>query len=246
MLYSANHYNKLASKYNEIWAKSQNLIDKISIEIIQHLQIDVNHDQIVELGSGTGIYSKAINNLYKPNKNIICVDPSEKMLNKINSTQIKIICKDAISFSINKIEYNKIFMKEVIHHIRKKDLLFKNIYHQLPQNGILLLILLPKEIKNPLFIEALNMYKKLQPDYHDLEVKLIKQGFQVTTDFFDYHMSVDKIEYFKMIKMRYMSFLSCFSDKEIENGINSIKEIYKNDKILSFNYRLVFITAKKI
>ena len=51
--------------------------------------------------------------------------------------------------------------------------------------------------------------------------------------------------YLKMVENRYMSLLSTFSDREIQQGLDELKNKYSQRSMLQFNDRFVFITGKK-
>ncbi|MGK7926447.1 MAG: methyltransferase domain-containing protein [Spirulina sp.] len=237
------HYRNLSRQYDELWSYSPPFITAMAQAICDRLQAKKS-DRIVDLGGGTGIYAKAIEQVLHPNGKIICVDPSREMLDRVNSDRIETLCQDAISFTEQPGNYNKVFMKEAIHHIAKKDRLFDNLYQQLPSGGIFLLLLLPPTIEYPLFAAALKVYEQNQPHYRDLVAKLEIAGFKVSTDLVDYPLAIDRDRYLNMVKMRYMSLLCRFSDTELLQGMEEIKAKYPDD-VLKFNDRFVFITAIK-
>ena len=136
-------------------------------------------------------------------------------------------------------------MKEAIHHIDNKELLFSSLFEKLTSGGIFLLILLPPTIEYPLFKEALERYERGQPNYKDLTSLLEKVGFNVSVDFVEYLQSIPKEQYLKMVANRYMSLLSFFDDQQLEEGLAEISEKYAQQSILEFPDRFVFITASK-
>lgn len=237
------HYRHLSHYYDELWTYSPKFIAVMAKEICHRLQAKVS-DRLVDLGGGTGIYSKAIAELLQPQHKILCVDPSREMLDRVNSERVETRCQDAISFTEERATYNKVFMKEAIHHIVEKDRLFKNLYRQLPRGGIFLLLLLPPTIEYPLFSAALKIYEQNQPNYRDLVRQLESAGFKVLTDFFAYPLAIDRDRYLNMVKMRYMSLLSRFSNAEIARGIAEIETKYPED-VLHFQDRFVSIVAIK-
>ena len=85
-----NHYQNLAKKYDDFWGSSPDFIQFLAQKIIESLRL-VPTDILVDLGCGTGIFSKAIRSqlsLYNP---VICVDPSDKMLAKVpNNNQYQL------------------------------------------------------------------------------------------------------------------------------------------------------------
>lgn len=46
-----------------------------------------------------------------------------------------------------------------------------------------------------------------------------KNGFDVTVDMVDYPLAIDRDRYLNMVRMRYMSLLSRFTDAELWQGI---------------------------
>ncbi len=165
-----------------------------------------------------------------------------------NNSQYECIAMDAITFSSQSKFFDKILVKEMIHHLNKEEQeqLIKNLFTRLNNNGRFLLILLPPTIEYPLFEAALQRYEELQPNYKFL-AELFKQvGFKTEVDFVKYPLNISKIKYLKMVENRYMSLLSSFSDREIIEGINEIKSKYSDKDILSFNDTFVFIIGTKI
>ncbi len=239
------HYNNLASIYEQLWFYNEDFVQFTAKKIIDNLDVKED-DQLVDLGCGTGIYSKAILKQIKLNKNILCVDVSEEMLKSIGSREgLTLIVNDAIQFSKEPRKYNKIFIKEMIHHINEKYILFSGIYNQLKANGQLLILMLPPKIDYPLFKKALDMYEKLQPHYDDIRNQMEKAGFKTRLSFIEYPLSIKKETYFDMVKKRYMSLLSNFNDEEICKGIDEMSHKYRLDNQLQFVDRFVLLNGFK-
>ena len=181
--------------------------------------------------------------LYNP---IICVDSSNKMLEQIpNNFKYKSVEMDAIDFSAFSGTYNKIIIKELIHHINDLELLLGNLFQRLTSGGILLLILLPPTIDYPLFSKALRKYEDVQPNYNNLASVLSKIGFNVAVDFVEYPLAIPKSKYLQMVQNRYMSLLSTFDDEQLAIGLAEMEQKYAQQSILKFSDRFVFITASK-
>ena len=93
------HYQKLAQQYDDFWGTSSDFIDFLTQAIILNLQLK-STDILVDLGCGTGIYSKAIASQISLENKIICVDPYYKMLEKIPSNNnYQTLVKDAVEFA---------------------------------------------------------------------------------------------------------------------------------------------------
>jgi trans-aconitate methyltransferase len=242
-----NHYQKIGSIFDDLWSYESEYIQFLTTNIIEYLRLK-STDTLVDLGCGTGIYAKSILKLLKLDNPIICVDPSKKMLEQIpsSSPEYKTIALDAIAFLSQAGFYNKVLIKEVIHHVDNKESLFRNLFQRLTSGGILLLILLPPTIDYPLFDEALRLYEKSQPHYSNLANMLENVGFNVSVNFVSYLLAIPKSKYFQMVENRYMSLLSFFDDKQLASGLAEMSQKYAQQSTLEFLDRFVFITASKL
>ncbi len=244
--HTKNHYKNIANIYDNLWSYSPGYIKFTTQKIIEHLQLTPT-DTLVDIGCGTGIYSKEILNQIQLNQPIICVDPAAEMLAIIpTNSGLKPVEMDGVEFSAKPGTYNKIFLKEAIHHIEKKSLLFQNLWQRLTSGGIFLLLLLPPTIDYPLFDKALRLYEKTQPHYQEMINLLQQVSFVVNVDIVEYPLELGKVQYFQMVENRYMSLLSRFDDAELAAGLKEMEEKYKDKSLLKFSDNMVFITAKKL
>ncbi|MGB3512643.1 MAG: methyltransferase [Microcoleaceae cyanobacterium] len=243
--HTENHYKNIANIYDNLWSYSPEYIQFTTKKIIEHLHLTPT-DILVDIGCGTGIYSKEILNQIQLQQPIICVDPSAEMLTKIPANNgLKPIAMDGIEFSKKPGNYNRIFLKEAIHHIEEKSLFFHNLWQRLTPGGIFLLLLLPPTIDYPLFEKALQLYEKTQPHYQEMVNLLQKVGFVVDVNIVEYPLELPKNQYFQMVENRYMSLLSRFDDIELAAGLKEMEVKYQDESLLKFSDRMVFITAIK-
>ena len=240
-----NHYRQLAQNYDDLWTYSPDFMEFIVKNIIEQLNLKFT-DKLADLGCGTGLFTKAIPHQIKLEYPIVCVDSSPEMLEQIplNKTY-QTLAMDAMDFASQGEIFDKILIKEMIHHITDKQKLIANLFNKLNVGGILLLILLPPKIEYPLFESAHKSYEQLQPHYRELEVICEGVGFQTEVSMVKYPLSLDKERYFRMVENRYMSLLSMFSDEEISQGIKEMKEKYSEQLTLDFNDVFVFIKGQK-
>lgn len=240
------HYQKIGSIYNDLLHYSDDYIRFMTANMIEYLRLK-STDTLVDLGCGTGMYSQSIFQQIQLDNPIICVDPSEEMLSQVPlSYHYQIRAVDAINFVSQPEVYNKVLMKEVIHHINNKELLFSSLFERLLPDGIFLLILLPPTIDYPLFSQALERYEKGQPHYNNLTHLLENVGFNVSVNFVEYLHTIPKSQYFQMVENRYMSLLSFFDDQQLAEGLAEMSQKYAQQSILEFPDRFVFITASKL
>ena len=146
-----NHYSNIAHNYDELWTYNPDFIKFVAKNIIEKLDLQVN-DRLVDLGCGTGLFTKAISEQIQLKLPILCVDSSSEMLEQIPvNNSYKPLIMDAVEFSNNAKKLDKILLKEMIHHVPDKNKLIANIFNSLNPGGIFLLILLPPTIEYPLF-----------------------------------------------------------------------------------------------
>ena len=128
-----SHYDDLSSIYDQLWTYSDDFVNEISKQITLKLELK-NDDILVDYGCGTGIYSKAIAKQMQLKHDIICTDLSEKMFSKLKGKAgFRVIAKDAVGFSELKMKYDKVFIKEMIHHIKEgRQRIYTNIFVPTP------------------------------------------------------------------------------------------------------------------
>lgn len=242
-----SHYKNLSKNYDDLWEYSKDFIEFISGNISKYLELK-STDIFLDLGCGTGLFTKEIYNQISFEKPVICSDISKDMLSYFpDSKKYKCISMDAVEFSFQPFSFDKILIKEMIHHLNEKqqETLIDNLFDRLNNGGKFLLILLPLTLEYPLFKTALDKHKELQPDYMILANLFEEAGFQTEINMVKYPLNLSKSKYFQMVKNRYMSLLSSFTDLEIEKGLNEMEEKYININNLAFNDVFVFITGTK-
>ena len=222
---------------NKTWLSSQKYVQTFNKFLLNQVKLDKN-SRILDIGCGRGrILANLSNKLKLSNKPIGLdienhKDKSKKMIFK------KI---DALTFvSKTKSTFDLILIKQTIHLLERKQVInfLSKCKNKLTPNGkIIILSLDPKKNEIPAFSL---MKKKLQISLNNDEklFKLIlKNKFKIITKKFIYDVQILKTKYLQMIKDRYISTLLNFNNKQILNGMNEIKNNYRN--VLKFKDRLI-------
>jgi SAM-dependent methyltransferase len=243
------HYDNLSKIYDELWFYSDDFVDFITDYLITHLDFQLT-DKVVDLGCGTGIYSKGILKKKDFEHPIHCVDLSTKMLAQLKDyPNTKIINSGADTFCEHYEEtFDKIFAKEMLHHIEveKRSFFYDALYRSLAKDGLASILQIPPILSHPLFQDAIDTFEKRQIHYDDIKKGMLAAGFSaVHIDFISYPLSIEKNRYLKMVANRYISILSLFSDDEIKTGIEEIEKKHKNHDYLEFDDIFVVVTGKK-
>ena len=228
------HYRRLGKDYNQFLYYSAEFIRALTSKMVEELELTPG-DRFVDLGCGTAMYSLDILQQVPLNRPIVGVDPFPEMLRNIpEDAPVVKLAMDAMAFSRRPETYDKILIKEAVHHVSKREELFRNLYQRLSQGGILLLVHVPPKVRYPLFERALQRCEGWHADPDELTVQLQTAGFRVHRSSLDYPHAIPKKVYFKMVAGQYMSVLTSFSDEEMEQGLEEITERYRQEDMLHF------------
>lgn len=242
-LTTSNHFDSIAEVFNRIWYFSDDYKDFV----INHIHHDLSlstEDVLVDLGGGTGTFTSRIQDESGVAK-AYCVEPSVAMCDEAAKLKnITALCMDAHAFMSTKTPFSKLLLKEVIHHIDEREHLWQAVYTRLPKKGKLLIITRPQHVAFPLFTSAKTAFAHNQPPYELFESQLRACGFKVTTLKRSHTFTLRKENWYEMLRHRFMSDLSIFSDEEIEEGIREIEEAYTEESIDIID-NLIFISATK-
>jgi ubiquinone/menaquinone biosynthesis C-methylase UbiE len=228
---------------NKTWLSSTRYISNI----IFFLEKKINFNKeikILDIGCGRGKIISALSKKYKMNNLPLGVDIVDHKVIEKKITYIKI---NALRYldKTNK-KFDLILFKQSIHFFKPKEInkildLSKKKLN--PSGKIMILTLHSKKNYWPLFKTfKTKLIKSLKND--ELILNIIKSNLKkYKTNYFNFKVKTTKDFYIKMIKNRFTSCLLNFSHKELNIGIQEIKEKYK--KKISFYDKLICITYKK-
>ena len=209
------HYQRLGDRYDDFLYYSPEFVRTLTTKMVEMLKLAPD-DLFVDLGCGTGMYSVDILQQVPLKAEVIGVDPFVEMLRRIPpEARIKGVVQDALVFSAEPGEYDKVLMKEAIHHVEDRRGLLANLHSRLRPGGRLLLVHVPPKLQYPLFRRALERCEGWPADPAELERLMLEAGYAVERDAVDYPHAIPKDTYFAMVENQYMSVLSSFSSEEI-------------------------------
>ena len=208
-------------------------------------------DRLADIGGGTGRFASLIYEKAKLRQPVTCVDPSSDMLSQAKEFEgVEAICCSGVKFALKNdgSTYDRVLLKEVVHHLTEKDLetLFSCLLHKLSRRGKIVICTRPHEVEYPFFQAAHDVWKRNQSPKEYYVSLLEKTEFRVTSvSVFEYPASVKINWWTDMIKNRFWSTFSEFSDKELLAGINEIYKQYGSSDSVNFLEKYVLIVAEK-
>lgn len=238
------HYRRLAGRYDEFLYYSPQFVRALTAKMIRALDLRAT-DRLVDLGCGTAMYSLDILEQVPLASPVVAVDPIREMLDRIpEGAPVTRWAMGALEFSAVG-TYDKILIKEAVHHEEDRATLFANLYARLSARGRLLLVHVPPRLGYPLFDAALRRAERWHADPDELQRQLAAAGFAVEREGLDYQHAIPTKTYFQMVANRYMSVLSSFTPEELGEGLKEMEEKYGSRPVLEFTDHFDYITGIK-
>ncbi len=239
------HYTRLAERYDDFLYYSPEFVRALTSKMIEMLELR-DTDTLVDLGCGTAMYSLDILKQIQLKEKVIAVDPFPEMLSKVPlEANVRTVQADAQDFAKRPDTFDKILIKEAVHHIQDRKQLFKNLYERLCKNGILLLVHVPPEVEYPIFEKALERCKNWHADPDELVEDMKEAGFYVERSALRYPHAIPKRKYFEMVRSCYMSSLTSLDECDIEDGLKEMEEKYREQEELHFHDHFDYLKAVK-
>lgn len=241
------HYEGLAAEYDEYWVYGPDYIPWMSARIAEAMRLSPA-DRIADIGCGTGLFAREVTRITNPLHPVLCVDPSEAMLRQIGTPPPPglapiLASAEDIADERMKLPYEKldaVWLKESVHHVADPAATLRGLAQRLAPGGRLLVVMLPATIQYPLFKAALDRFEELQPDPINITRHLEAAGLEAELFHVEHELHLDREKYIGMVRARYMSLLSTFSDSEIEKGIDEMRAAHP-EPVLVFPDRFAFV-----
>tara|TARA_B110000211_G_scaffold155431_1_gene176301 strand:- start:168 stop:878 length:711 start_codon:yes stop_codon:yes gene_type:complete len=228
---------------NKTWLSSKRYIASFNSFLKSKIKFN-NSTKILDIGCGRANIISTLQKKYKFNDKAIGIDIVENKDFKKNIIFKKI---DAIQF-LKKTDFlfDLILIKQTIHFFSEKQIksLLNLAKTKLNKNGQILIFSL-KTNKNEIPCFKVMRFKLLKSLEKDKELlKLVKKNLKKYKNYnFYFKVNLQKTNYIRMIKNRYISCLLNIPESEIKKGIDEIKSNYKNQ--IKFTDTLNCINYKK-
>lgn len=242
----SDHYKSVADQYDSLYSFNQGYYSWLINKVSEYLELKQS-DRLVDLGGGTGHIAKRIYEHSKLDNDILCVDPSQAMLDKAKELVgvIPYNC-DALKFSKEKDQhYDKMLLAGIIHYLDQKVEIFEGLFKQLYDKGKILIVTRPKRTSLPFFSKALESFDNSQTSLSDIENELKLTHFHIKVTKEIRAIKIPKLQWYKSLRERFMSHLSNFSNDEIEIGIKELEEKFKDKKTIDVVDTIIFILLTK-
>ncbi|MFE9723145.1 class I SAM-dependent methyltransferase [Streptomyces sp. NPDC005794] len=244
------HYEQLAAEYDEHWVYGPDYIRWMAARIAEALRLTAD-DRMADIGCGTGLFARKVANQVRPGHPVLCADPSEAMLRQIgvppppDLTPVVASAEDIAEGTIDLPlgQLDAMWLKESVHHLADPARTLRGLVSRLAPGGRLLVVMLPATIRYPLFKAALTRFEELQPDPADIAEHLSAAGMEAELVHVEHELCIDRDKYFGMVRARYMSLLSTFSDAEIDEGIEEMAAAHPGP-VLTFPDRFAFVRGQ--
>eukprot|EP00040_Diaphanoeca_grandis_P004322 m.28131 g.28131 ORF g.28131 m.28131 type:complete len:302 (+) comp15868_c0_seq2:249-1154(+) len=267
--FSTDHYAAIGATYSEaFFYEKDSAYEKWQFtHILSQLACD-SHHTVVDLGGGTGRTAQLIYQGCKLKNPVMCVDNAASMLAACANREGVVSVLDGIEgFALReKQHYDRAMMKEVVHHLGNSDervKVFKQIHAQLNTKGKLLIVTRPKIPEYPFFKKAMDVWSLAQPSEQQLVDDFKSAGFtSITSSVEKFNVGLPLSSWCTMIRNRFWSTFSNFTDDEIEEGVLEIQQRFQKTKqnpsgvhsadlsdsattLLKFSEAMVFISGTK-
>lgn len=225
MSYDATeHYDRLASTYDQTWGYRPDYVEWMNSRILRRLRLNPG-DHVADIGAGTGLFLRKLSEQVSKENPIVCIDPSRAMLDQLpDDLNVLPVCAYAEDVAAARVglPYDKldaIVIKETIHHFGDMPRTIHGLADWLTADGRVLVVTLPRWPAYPLFQAARERFAANQPEPEDIAAAMRDCGLRVELEYDAYPVTVARDRYFDLVRNRWMSVLSTFSDEELQAGL---------------------------
>jgi ubiquinone/menaquinone biosynthesis C-methylase UbiE len=238
------HYGTLAPCYN----KCYEFDNHVTVNFIKHFIPLSKEDQLVDIGGGTARISLRIHSDLEMTNPVVCVDPSQEMLNEARKGGAITIQATAEDYFASKPKYplKVVIMNGVVHHFTDKDFVFAKLAEYMPDDGVCFAVFHSSFKDVPLFEALKKAWSNFVAEHDQLHHQISSKGLKCQVVSSIESEEVNKSDWYDAIRMRFVSMLEEFSDEEIEQGIKELEEKFQGQDVLKFDMLLKGLIVTKV
>lgn len=244
------HYQEVATNYANFWFyENDTPYQKWQLEKVNKKLTLQSTDKLCDIGGGPGNFAARLHKLAQLSTKVLIVEPNKAFVDQaalVNN--VVALSGDAVTFASEQDGelFDKILLKEVVHHLPTNEELitiFRGLKKRLNPNGQLLIMTRPQSAAHfPFFKAALQGWSKQQLPASFYVEKIQKAGFaKVTTTIEGFPICMPRGIWYELLRQRFWSHLTPFSDAEIEEGIQEIEGQFPEGGDFKFEDQFVFI-----
>ncbi|NLU71698.1 class I SAM-dependent methyltransferase [Streptomyces sp. HNM0575] len=233
-------------------------------------------DRIADIGAGTGLFLRRLLEYATEETPLVCVDPSQPMLDRLPDDPRLLAVRATAEDLAHAAEapagqdgsgkadsgrdgpgrdgsrqgslgsFDAIVIKEAVHHFADLHGTLAGLARRLAPGGRMLVVTLPPKLEYPLFQRALNRFAANQPEPGEIETAMRDAGLEVATGHAAFPVRVERDHWLELVRNRWMSVLSTFSDAELADGLAEIADTAGAGPggLLEFPDRFAFIEGR--
>ncbi|CAE8589097.1 unnamed protein product [Polarella glacialis] len=210
-------------------------------------------DKLVDVGGGTGgfthLLAKQMLAAGDLDPSVTLLEPSEEMLaNARTRTEpsMQTMHGTAVTMVEEGIEFNKVLLKEVIHHLdtQERMVFLRGLCNGMPPGGRVLIVTRPQFPAYP-FPEAVREEWAAHQEPHSIfEEQLREAGFEVEVSTESFPLTMPKAAWNGMLQGKVWSTFAHFSDEELSEWIQQLDVAHPGPDF-SFSEVEIFVVGVK-
>lgn len=242
------HYSRLANTYDATWEHRPDYLEWMAGKIMDGLR-PRQGERVADIGVGTGLFVERLMACATRDAPVLAVDPSRPMLDKLpRDPRVRTVQATAEELAARREELvpealDAVLIKEAVHHFSDLEKTLTGLAGLLAPGGRVLVVTLPPKIDYPLFPAAIERFADGQPEPRDIASALERAGLDVTASYERYSVDIERDSWLELVRGRWMSVLSTFTDAELDHGLSLIGEAYPQ-RCISFVESFAFVLGR--